>query len=171
MSLSNFELQDIAKLNHIPLDMVVSKDELLLSENVYKFKSLPNWNIIINLQNLYDDNGNIQPGSHWVSLSKVKTKKIEPQLVYWDSYGFEPPLEVIKLAEMIRIKNIAYNNKQIQRVNTTICGYYSLFFIYYLRHYLKSKLNPLQIIERLNQEFKQPIDNIGIFKKLLKRYF
>lgn len=167
MSLSNFNLLDLAEENKIPLDYVLSKDEILQPAYVIKFRASKNWNIIINLQNLYADDGKtMNPGSHWVALARVKDK-----FVFFDSYGFVPPIEVLELAKKLGIDEIIYNEKQIQRLSTTICGYYALFFIFYLRYYLSKGADPKQIMSKFNREFREPIENINIFKRLLKRYF
>lgn len=128
--LSNFDLVEIARRQKIPLDGVISKDRLK-----ERFKPKPNQpiNLIINLQDLYDGDGNLQGGSHWVSLCYfVKEKKY----CYFDSYGFPPPVDVVQFCQKHHPQTeILYTDSQIQELNTIWCGVYALQFIDYMRTY------------------------------------
>lgn len=126
-NLSNIELQQIAKKRGIPLDIVLSKDELLLPSNVNKFRNSKRWNIIINLQDIFNSKMQIQPGTHWVCLMRDNYK-----MYYFDSYGFKMPEEVIELARKLQIPTIHYSEKQIQKISTDLCGWYCLYFIKYM---------------------------------------
>lgn len=74
-----------------------------------------------------------EPGSHWVSFfTNLKTGEIN----YFDSYGYKPPNEVIKLVKRLKQQgqenNIrmkySYNSNRHQYKNSE-CGVYSIFFI------------------------------------------
>jgi hypothetical protein len=171
MSLSNFELEKLARKYNIKLDMVLSRDEIL--SNLELFRRYPNWNIIINLQSLYSDKGLPQNGSHWVSLIRVSDT-----FLYMDSYGFPPPEEVKILINKIDPKaRLIYNEKQIQKVNTDKCGYYSLFFIDFIRDNLKKnfKMNLKTLFNKYTEQFVSVYEdkkkNDGILKRLMKKYF
>jgi hypothetical protein len=108
-SLTNFQLIDILKKYNIKINGIYMKDELpdKLSIGFY----------ICNLQSSYQGNG-----SHWTALY------YNPKLsVYFDSYGFIPPLEIEQ-----KIKPYVYNNKDIQNYQSSSCGYFCVAFIKYM---------------------------------------
>ena len=60
-------------------------------------------------------------GTHWVAWYKNgKNKK-----VYFDSYGVQPPMEVIKYLG----KSISYNTDQIQPRGEVFCGHLCLYVL------------------------------------------
>lgn len=63
-------------------------------------------------------------GTHWTCLF-IKYDK----LLYFDSYGFEPPLEVL---EYYKGENRFYNSFKIQKNNEVICGHYCIYVLYQL---------------------------------------
>lgn len=72
-----------------------------------------NWWYIINLQN--HDEGE---GTHFTCFKYGKS------IEYYDSYGFPPPLQILKLER--KIGDIKWSNKQIQDINSTACGWYCI---------------------------------------------
>ena len=118
--ISNYDLQDMALFYKIDL-VVVMKDELI------KIKPLSG-NYIINLESSQDGNG-----THWMGL------KIENlDCVYFDSYGYLPPQEIIDFCKRIHNSHLAYNTKEIQNLSTTTCGFYALAFLLFLHFKNKS---------------------------------
>jgi hypothetical protein len=79
-------------------------------------KKLQNGWYIINLQSSSDGDG-----THWTCF---KYDSIYP-LIYYDSMGFEPPIEVMEHG----YNTIFYNNKQIQDYNSSACGYFCIDLI------------------------------------------
>lgn len=63
-------------------------------------------------------------GTHWVCLF---IKKGIP--IYFDSFGFPPPLEVIKYC---KTQNTNFNTFKIQGNNQVICGHYCIYVLYRL---------------------------------------
>lgn len=109
-SLSNKDLIEIAKKYNIQLRDVLNKD---------KFTSdLPFGFYIINLQN-----SNEGEGTHWCALYYNIVS------IWFDPFGFAPPREIIN-----NIDNYIYNNKQIQNIKQSSCGYYCLAFIKILQN-------------------------------------
>ena len=146
MSLSNHELITIARKRNIPLDDVVPKDML----NDIPFKR----NLIINLQDLYNDDGTMGGGTHWVCLTYNKKSN---RFIYFDSYGLQPPLEVLWFCFKHKPKaKLEYANEMIQRIVTTLCGYYCLTFLKYCQIY--SYLTPSKIIEKFYTHFDNDRD-------------
>lgn len=113
-TLSNFEIIEICKEMNIPLIDIFFKDSIPnnLNKGFY----------IINLQSK-DDKRN---GTHWTSFYYDGIKNI-----YYDSFGFKPPEET----EII-LEPYIYNDKDIQNINSSSCGFYCIAFIKFL-----SKLN------------------------------
>ena len=122
MTLSNHDLVRLARKYSIPLDDVVSKDML----EQLPFKQ----NLIVNLQDLHNDDGSINGGTHWVALSYNPKYKI---YTYFDSFGISPPSDVVAYAYSNKPKSkLIYNRTQIQRITTTTCGWYCMAFLQYL---------------------------------------
>ena len=65
---------------------------------------------------------NKKKSGHWVSLCIKKDKAF-----YFDSYG-QPPPRILE----DNLKHIWYNKQQIQALNQSHCGQFSLYFLYYI---------------------------------------
>lgn len=83
--------------------------------------------VVLNLDKHYER------GSHWIALF-VNIPKAE--INYWDSYGYKPPEEVIKLMNKIKSQLTELNieskiqiNKFRHQYKGSECGVYSLHFI------------------------------------------
>jgi hypothetical protein len=109
------ELFNLAKKYNIQLDNVVMKDELC---EQFKKKQGRTGNIIINL--MRSDYGN---GSHWVGLH------IGDKAIYFDSFGFPPPMEVIEYVRRLGYKRVYYNDVQYQHIDDGYCGQWVLYFL------------------------------------------
>ena len=111
--LSNLEIMELInfhKLDHY-FGGVYSKDQLP--------ELKPTKFYIINLED--SDAG---PGTHWTSFYFSPTTSI-----YFDSYGFVPPKDVED-----KIGNYIYNDKDVQDMDASSCGYYALAFILFLHN-------------------------------------
>ena len=85
------------------------KDELLKSKSTE--------NAIVNL----DISKN--SGTHWVCYYKYKKN----YAVYFDSYGVQPPIEIVN---DLNCKNIQYNETKIQRYDDPpVCGHLCLIVL------------------------------------------
>lgn len=115
--LTNWDLENEAHRYNLPLRGVYNKDQL---------PSTPQHGFyIVNLQDDYDSNGNDLPGSHW-TVFYVEGR----QAVYFDSFGFAPPLQVQNLLKPFQ--PYPYNRQVVQSVRSTVCGKYVLFFMIYM---------------------------------------
>ena len=63
-------------------------------------------------------------GTHWTCLFVKKGVA-----TYFDSFGFPPPVEVIKYC---KTKNINSNSFRIQQDHEVICGHYCIYMLYKL---------------------------------------
>lgn len=162
--LSNNELKRIAYHRRIPLDGVYSKDQLV------KMRVKPNtdFNCIVNLMDLFDEEGNQLPGSHWVALSFFSKERI---WTYFDSFGFLPPVEVINFCRRINHREIIYSNKQIQDIESSWCGLYALLFTEYMRSHKNSIRERYRSFEREFGRSKNRILNDKVLKQLIQKYF
>lgn len=117
--MTNVDLEEKARRLHIPLVGVFSKDQLppVLKDGGY----------IINLQSAGDG-----PGTHWTAFYVENSSR-----AYFDSFGVIPPLSVQRF---LRRKYI-FSEKHIQNIQSEICGYYVLYFIWFMwfhRHRIKN---------------------------------
>ena len=107
-ALSNFDLTD-----------AVQKLGIKCFKGVYLLDTLPDKQKrkecgIVNL----DKSGG--PGTHWVAWFKDGKNKI-----YFDSYGIQPPKEVIEYLK----RGINYNTYQIQPRGEVFCGHLCLYVL------------------------------------------
>ena len=122
---TNMELQQEA--NRLKLKNfrgVFMRDEL-------KFKPLEKECGILNLDSSKND------GTHWVAWFKDKDNKI-----YFDSFGVQPPVELINYLK----SPILYNTFQIQQYNDTNCGEWCLYILNELNKGRKYSNIILQVI-------------------------
>lgn len=111
--LSNLDLQNYCKELKINLVSIVSKNELC------KLKPKTGCYII----NLEDSGGN---GTHWVSL--ILFEKIS---IYFDPFGLIMPSNVIRFCKRYG-KKLIYSSDQLQHIDSIYCGWFCLYFLYYL---------------------------------------
>lgn len=115
--MTNWDLETEAGEMRLPLVGVFNKDNLpsIHREGFY----------IINMQDDYDSKGNDLSGTHWVVFYIEGN-----QAVYFDSFGFKPPLQVQNF-----LKNwlpYPYNEKHIQNIRSGVCGKYVLAFMKFM---------------------------------------
>jgi hypothetical protein len=110
--LTDTELEQICMYFNIPLQGIYEKSEI---------KSLPYGNYIVNL------NGQ----SHWCAMI------ISPNGNFWyDAYGFPAPENLHDL-----MGNYTWNDKQIQDIRSTACGYFCVAFLKFMQHPTKKMYN------------------------------
>ena len=91
-------------LRNFNIDLLVEKMEntnfkgCFYKDKLKEIKS--NSSYILNLNSKFDQNRNINKGSHWVALCVDDDK----QAIYFDSYGLEPPKEVKNLLKSNQYK-------------------------------------------------------------------
>ena len=100
-----------------------------------------------------------QPGEHWFGIFVPKVGSIE----YFDSYGRKPINEEVYSFINSNGKKFTYNNENIQSNESTNCGKFTIFYIYfrvrgfkmkqYLKFFTKNKeLNDI-IINKMYKKF------------------
>lgn len=110
MSQTNIDLLEISKKIGLPLIGVFTKDEL---QDIKK----KDGNYILNLNN------SDQSGSHWTCFCIEGNRTY-----YFDSFGFPAPKELRRFNK----DEYFYSDKQIQNINSTVCGYYCIAFLIYM---------------------------------------
>ena len=94
---------------------------------------------VVNLENSNEE------GSHWTALYNDKDENFTE---YIDSYGIQPPKEVVSFVKRTFRKPIYYNDNQLQEDTSKRCGYFSE---YYIANRAKG-LEPYDVIYSLTQE-------------------
>ena len=115
MSLSNFEIENICndlKLNCIG---VFSKDRLPADKKVGTY--------FVNMESYNDGDG-----THWVCFRLFPNRKV----IYFDSFGMPPPQEILDWTHSF--KPIATNNRQIQDVKSSLCGWFCICLDYFFTY-------------------------------------
>ena len=162
--LSNFDIDRIARKLKLPIKGVFSKDEL---QNVKREIG----SYYINMEN-----ANEGGGSHWV-FAKIydddsrneeddakDTHKVGA--LYFDPFGLDMPREVERF--LSPFKPIPYNNRQIQSIRTTQCGWYCIACDYSLeyRQYTDTYLEDFEKFIALWSS--KPEENLKLLKSLFK---
>ena len=80
-------------------------------------KNLPGQCFIINLDNTEG------PGTHSVAM-KISKDHIN----YFDSFGMQPPQELVNLCYTFN-KLYKYESNQFQDLSSVLCGYFCLYFL------------------------------------------
>lgn len=110
--LSNFQIiEKCKKLKIKNFKGVFMRDE------IRNMSATQNECMVLNI----DDSSN--EGTHWTCLCIKNGVSF-----YFDSYGFEPPLEVLEYCPTPR----NYSSYSIQKMNEVICGQYSIYVLYRL---------------------------------------
>ncbi len=142
--LTNIDLEALAKQLHIPLHGVYMKNNIP--------KRLANGCYIINLNSVGES------GSHWTCF--IKDNK---EVFYFDSYGGYPVQNLMDMAEKQKLQ-VYYNMTQLQHIESILCGYFCLAFLYYMLH---NEGNMFDKCIRFEKLFKK---NTKMNDKLLIKY-
>lgn len=132
---NSIELEDISKRLNINLVGVFSKDKLPDKMFVGGY--------IINMEN-----HDIGQGTHWTALY-ITEKNV---IIYFDSFGLPPPREI---KQFINYKPLAINTRQIQDINSTMCGYFCLMFLKYIETYKNHKKGLYEIYDDFLNLFRR----------------
>lgn len=121
--MNTLQLRDLLQRYNTPATpiAVCAVDELPTSP----LKSGKNYGFVVNLS------VKSSPGSHWIGIyiQNIDGKQLG---YYMDSYSFRP--RSAYLTEFLRknCRHIAYSNKQLQQLNTNVCGMYAAYFLIHM---------------------------------------
>ena len=151
--LSNIDLENIAKALRIPLKHIGFKDTFTMKpiDGAY----------IVNLQSSVGNTG----GSHWTGLVLQGG-----QAVYFDPFGMPVPLLIRKFIFRYKPKRAIYSMNQIQALPSILCGYFTLYFLFYLTsHNTSNRLGWL--LNRHNAIYRTEEDTDRIVQRLFRKLF
>lgn len=159
--LTNYDLIDAGAKYDIPIVGVYSKNKLPPYTDIHE------GGYIINLQDDADEYGNPLDGSHWTGFYVEKNKKGKSDVVYFDSFGGGPSISVQNFLRPL--SPYAYNKDVIQNINSTVCGYYVLYFIWFMSRHRKAEPNLDKRFKLFLKRFKEnPEKNLMFLTKYLK---
>lgn len=148
--LSNFDILNYSKSLHIPLHEVLSKDlfrKVKPKEGAY----------VVNLED--SDDG---PGSHWTAF--VIFNHVA---VYYDSYGMPIPDDIHKFIRKYDKKmKIIFSTDQIQTLESVLCGWYVVFFLYFMTIMHPKTPNKKLLLNKHNAIFS--LENRQLNDKILQ---
>jgi len=130
-TLSNIDIEEILKSQKIKVT-VYMKDELPLT--------LKRGFYVINLQS-----STVGSGTHWTALYYNSKHSY-----YFDPFGFIAPTEVEQ-----KLNEYTFNNKQIQNLKSTACGYYCIAFIIFMNKRKNKKLGFIIFVDEFSTDTKK----------------
>ena len=149
-SLSNYEIEDIAKHYRLPLIDCCMKDELS--------STLQNGYYIINLES-----SNQGDGTHWTCL--IVQKNVA---VFCDSFGAPPSSEIIDFVKKRKGMRMAFNNEIIQDINSDNCGFFCLYLCWFVDKH-KSSGGLTKIVDAFTHLFNDDTkQNDAILRQLYR---
>jgi len=124
--LTDRQLETLAVKMKVPLERICFKDEL--KEKPLKYNRF----YIINMQDeLDDETGERNEGTHWTAFQVNKTKKGTIEPMYVDSYGIPPPESVKDYIGCY----VPYNKKDIQSLMGNMCGWYCMAWGHFINSF------------------------------------
>jgi hypothetical protein len=167
MSLTDTDIENLAKKMSIPLAGVFFKDELPPKLEFNKF-------YIINLENSEDEEGNENDGTHWTAAQCNKYPNGTKECIFFDPYG-QPPSENVKktIKNTTGQSNVPHTTRDIQSLMNNACGWYCLA----LGHYINASQYRTKNLHDDVNDFVDLFDDLNVsvdFKKnefILKHFF
>jgi hypothetical protein len=158
--LTNYDLIDAGIKYDIPIVGIYNKNKLPNTHDIRE------GGYIVNLENDVDEFGKSLNGSHWVGFYVEKDKRGKLDVVYYDSFGAGPPIAVQNFLRPL--SPYAYNNDVIQNINSSVCGYYVLHFIWFMSRNKKLGNLDKRFKIFLNLFKKDPEKNLSFLKRYMK---
>lgn len=165
--LTDTQIEQLCKKMNVPLETIIFKDQV---PKTFKF----NRSYIINLDDEYDEGGNLKSGSHWTCLQINKYPKGQVEAIYFDSFGIAPPVDIIECYKRTTGHNhMPYNTKDIQSLMSDACGWYCCAFLHFINnfsHRTKNLYNDTDNFLEMFDDLNKSVD----FKKnefMLKHFF
>lgn len=165
--LTDNQIEQLSIMMNIPLENIIFKDQV---PDKFKF----NKSYIINLEDEYNENGQLNSGSHWTCLqiNKYPNGKIEG--LYFDSFGAPPPLDIIECYKRTTNKShLPYNTKDIQSLMSNACGWYCCAYLHYINNFIYRTKNLYDDTDKFLDYFDDLNKSVD-FKKnefILKHFF
>jgi len=150
---TNIELIEASKRNRIPLVGVFFKNRLpsVVYDGGYIF-------------NLADGG----EGTHWTGAWVEKDRNNTKQVVYFDPFSVAPPENIKHFFRGID-KTIEYSKTQVQNIESFICGYYVIYFLWYMSRMCSYRDEP-NIFKRFKNFQRLWSNDVEENRLLLKKY-
>jgi len=165
--LTDSQIEQLCNKMNVPLEAVIFKDQV---PSTFKF----NKSYIINLDDEFDEKGNLQSGSHWTCLQINKYPNGKIQGIYFDSFGIVAPKSIIETYKKTTGHNhFAHNTKDIQSLMSDACGWYCCAFLHFINnfsHRTKDLFNDTENFLEMFDDLNKSVD----FKKnefILRQFF
>lgn len=165
--LTDRQLEELSVKMNIPLEDIIFKDQC---PDKFKF----NKSYIINLEDEYDEGGNLQSGSHWTCLQINKYPNGTIQSIYFDPFGSPPPKSIIECFKRTTGKShFPHNTKDIQSLMSNACGWYCCAFLHFINNF-SHRMKDLYVDTDNFLEYFDDLNKSVDFKKneyILKMFF
>lgn len=152
--LTNFDIGEILERNGIRPVFIGYKDQL-------RETPLQVGSYVVNTATSYDGTG----GVHWTAFLIERIGGIH-HVIYFDPLGVAPPPEILMYVRKID-DDLWWNNEQLQNENTSICGWYVLYWIYYM---VMTRQQTPSIYTRYRQFLAGFSKNVEQNRRLLQEY-
>lgn len=150
--LSDRDLTFIATRFKLPLHNVLQKD---------RFRQIPNPQLGAYIVNL--ESSTAGRGTHWTAL--VITERFA---VYFDSFGLPIPTAILRFIYRAPTKlKIIYSTDQIQVPDSIFCGWYCLYYIYFMTVLHKNVVDKRYLLNKHNQIYS--LENKHLNDKILQK--
>ena len=152
--LSDADLRGMCKAFKIPLHYIGYKDtfsKITPKDGAY----------IVNLDSQINNRG----GTHWTALF-LKNK----QAIYFDPFGLTVPLPTRNFITRYKPTKILFSTRQIQQMDSELCGYFVFYFLYFFSNLHKNNNNLEYLVAKHNRIYVQQNRKLNdlIIQKLMK---
>lgn len=129
--LTDSQLEELCFRMNIPLakNGIKFKTEFRAKDLEY------NKSYIVNLDDEFDEEGNLKTGTHWTCFQIVKYPNGEVAPMYFDSYGSPPPENVKEQVMKFCKKKLPFNTKNIQSMMSNACGWFCCAYLHYINNF------------------------------------
>ena len=155
--LSDVNLTEMCKALHIPLHYIGFKDTFA--------KHTPkDGAYIVNLDSKKDNRG----GTHWTAFILTNHKAL-----YFDPFGLTIPLPTRQFIMRYKPTRILFSTNQIQQIDSVLCGYFCLYFLYFFTVLNKINDNLPYLINKHDSLYVQGNRTLNdkIIQELTRRIF
>ncbi len=149
--LSNLELFEMAEHYRLPLNDIYLRDQCprKIKQGLY-------------IYNLDDSKQDIPYGTHWTC-----SMGDDDELVYFDSFGSPPPVEVDKFIKS-KYRNYGWNNWIVQIIRSDFCGFFCIGLFLFVK---QSRAKYKSLTECVNEFINMFGDDTTKSDGTLQSYF
>lgn len=130
--LTDSQIEELCVRMNIPIALkkgIAFKDEIKAKDLEY------NKSYFVNLDDEYNEKGELNSGSHWTCFQIVKYPNGNVAPIYFDPFGISPPECIKENIMKFCKKKIPYTTKDIQSMMANACGWYCCAFLHYINNF------------------------------------